>query len=420
MDGEEAASPVSTTRRRREAMETDVGSDGRRWERNRTRRRRKTRIQWRAWEGGGWWRILLVCPWTRMASASQGGPNQGNKQTLHVALAPGPSHCEPAAVTVASIGLSLPWTYWAHVHVFQGRDKCNPLMTKLDEKLTNVQISFHPIVHNISMEGPVCERRKELCTKENFASFLAPQILDVERILYLDVDTLVVGDVSQLLDFELGQAPAAGVEDCSQTMVRYFPDQQETLERYPSLPESFFDACVINRGVVLINVVAWKEFRMTEKILQIFAENLEKPLWQSGVSQPPFLLALAYHPFKRLPHEYNVRGLGRTDISSKEFTRTIHEEKTQCEVDKDLFMEQVWGHAKKLSVLSPFAHPFTHCGKILHYTGTKKPWKGRSDAICSCGFQCLQPCRDFYLFFERYVAVLLGEEEDRWRGKLRQ
>mmetsp|Transcript_8944 Transcript_8944/g.31732 ORF Transcript_8944/g.31732 Transcript_8944/m.31732 type:complete len:401 (-) Transcript_8944:2242-3444(-) len=364
--------------------------------------------------GRGWRKMFLVA-WIQMLSASalQRATTDEVENVLHIALAPGPSHCQPSAVTIASISLSLPWNHRAHVHVFQGRDKCSQLLNRLDEKLRNIQVSFHYITKNITLKGPVCERRKELCTKENFASFLAPQMLDVDRILYLDVDTVVVGDLSKLLNFDLGQAPVAGVEDCSQKMVRYFRDKQEVIGRYPSVPETFFDACVINRGVVLINARAWKEFRMTEKVFQIFAENLEDPLWFSGVSQPPFLLALAFHPFKRLPYEYNVRGLGRKDIGLNEFTVMIRENKVQCEIDKDLFVRRVWGHAVDVTVLSPFAHPYTHCGKILHFTGARKPWKDRSDAICSCGYQCLQPCRDFYLFFEKYVAVLLGEQEIR-------
>lgn len=363
-------------------------------------------------------RKMFLVTWLQMLSASalSRATLAEYEHVLHIALAPGPSYCQPSAVTIASIGLSLPWNHGAHVHVFQGRDKCSQLLNRLDEKLRNVQVSFYNIANNITIQGPTCERRKELCTIENFASFFVPQMLDVERILYLDVDTVVVGDLSKLLTFDLGEAPMAGVEDCSQKMVRYFRDKEEVKGRYPNIPKTFFDACVINRGVVLINTRAWKKLNMTGKILQILTENLEDPLWHSGVSQPPFLLALASHPFKRLPQEYNVRGLGRKGISYTEFSMMENDKSTRCEIDKDLFVTRVWGLVYKGIALSPFGHPHTHCGKILHFTGTRKPWKERSDAICSCGYQCLQPCRNFYLFFERYVAVLLGEEPEIRRG----
>merc|ERR1712125_124801 len=58
---------------------------------------------------------------------------------------------------------------------------------------------------------------------------------------------------------------------------------------------------------------------ITEAIEALVAAHLSKqgPLWRSGVSQPPFLLAVAgrYH---NLGGEYNVRGLGRGDISPDE------------------------------------------------------------------------------------------------------
>ena len=41
------------------------------------------------------------------------------------------------------------------------------------------------------------------------------------------------------------------------------------------------------------------------------------PLWRAGVSQPPFLIALA-GKFTDLGAEYNVRGLGRGDIAPDE------------------------------------------------------------------------------------------------------
>lgn len=99
-------------------------------------------------------------------------------------------------------------------------------------------------------------------------------------------------------------------------------------------------------------------------------ENLENPLWKSGVSQPPFLLALAFHPFKLLPDDYNIRGLGRADATHSELGWMLEQGAKKCRIDVDLFKEMVWGQAIELPVLEPFAHPFAHCGKILHYTGS--------------------------------------------------
>eukprot|EP00959_Pyramimonas_sp_CCMP1952_P393422 8243319-Pyramimonas_sp.AAC.2 len=59
--------------------------------------------------------------------------------------------------------------------------------------------------------------RKELASVYNFASFyLASLFGGLPRIIYLDTDVIVQGDVLELATLDLMGNPIAAVEDCSQ------------------------------------------------------------------------------------------------------------------------------------------------------------------------------------------------------------
>lgn len=74
-------------------------------------------------------------------------------------------------------------------------------------------------------------KRKELLSPFNFAAFYLPYILlETKRVLYLDTDAIVTGDVGELADLEMGGAPAAAVEDCTQKVFKYI--NYDALQRY--------------------------------------------------------------------------------------------------------------------------------------------------------------------------------------------
>ena len=65
-------------------------------------------------------------------------------------------------------------------------------------------------------------KRKELLSPFNFAAFYLPYVLRAaRRVIYLDTDVVVTGDVGELAALDLGGAPAAAVEDCTQPIEKY-------------------------------------------------------------------------------------------------------------------------------------------------------------------------------------------------------
>jgi lipopolysaccharide biosynthesis glycosyltransferase len=89
------------------------------------------------------------------------------------------------------------------------------------------------------------------------------QILDVERFLYVDADTLCDMDVSALSAFNLGQSPAGLVAEApmADAIDRFVAQQlgNSPLEPY------------FNSGVILVNVAEWRRQRVTERAMEYIA-----------------------------------------------------------------------------------------------------------------------------------------------------
>lgn len=84
-----------------------------------------------------------------------------------------------------------------------------------------------------------------------FDIFILP---DTKRLLYLDCDTLVVGDLAQICDLDLGGKVCGAVRDS------LTPSYKAVIGMAP-------DSDYFNSGVLLIDTEAWKREKITEKLL---------------------------------------------------------------------------------------------------------------------------------------------------------
>lgn len=266
--------------------------------------------------------------------------------------------------------------------------------------------------------------RSELYTALNFAAFYLHEAFPKEeRILYLDTDVVVLGDMPhELLFRKLDDQPAAGAQDCSQFLGKYVDldriKKKQVAKRLPLAVLAKKTTCVFNRGVVLINTARWAALNVTGTIEELVSAHLSKsagPLWRSGVSQPPFLLALAGR-YVDLGVQFNVRGLGRGDLSPEEISEFKKQKVWHSYFDR--FQNRCKFKCCpgcKDFALSPFVSPLAHTAKVLHFNGRLKPDKvgnlssaplpepkqPMDDAtqkaweqvpLCSCGDKCLKPC----------------------------
>lgn len=129
---------------------------------------------------------------------------------------------------------------------------------------------------------------KEVYYRMLVGSFLA----SYHRVLYLDVDTVVRGDIAELFNYDLGGKTIGAVADCF---------QRERREHLQKLLESTEDFMYFNSGVILIDLDLWREHGIEEKLLAVVRKSPEKLYF---ADQDALNIVLA-GDCKELPLKYN-------------------------------------------------------------------------------------------------------------------
>ena len=94
---------------------------------------------------------------------------------------------------------------------------------------------------------------------------LLPDLLPVEvkRVLYLDSDTIVLSDISELLAADIGGAAVAGVRDLEES----------------AMMRAFGYGSYINAGVLILNLEAWRRHDYGRRCVAHAQQNPERVLY---------------------------------------------------------------------------------------------------------------------------------------------
>ncbi|XP_073448528.1 glycosyltransferase 8 domain-containing protein 1 isoform X2 [Aquarana catesbeiana] len=223
-----------------------------------------------------------------------------------------------------------------------------------DPKLKNVKyniLEFDPKV----LDGKV---RAEASEKPlTFARYYLPDLLPgVEKIIYLDDDIIVQGDILELYKtpIKLGHA-AAFSEDCdsvtSKYLVRgagnqfnyigYFDYKKETIRKLGMKANT----CSFNPGVFVANLTEWKRQNITKQLekwmLLDMTEELYSKTLAGSITAPPLLIVF-YKMHSSMDPMWHVRHLGSST-------------------------------GKRYSL------QFVNAARLLHWNGHFKPW-GRASS----------------------------------------
>eukprot|EP00401_Gymnodinium_catenatum_P027548 CAMPEP_0117531258 /NCGR_PEP_ID=MMETSP0784-20121206/38766_1 /TAXON_ID=39447 /ORGANISM="" /LENGTH=472 /DNA_ID=CAMNT_0005327627 /DNA_START=1 /DNA_END=1417 /DNA_ORIENTATION=- len=219
--------------------------------------------------------------------------------------------------------------------------------------------------------------REALATPFNFAPFYLDAFLAVNkshvsprRLIYLDTDVVLVGDIKKLYSIELEGRALAAVEDCSQRFDMYINFNE--LQRAGLIRKGIKrDSCVFNRGVFMMDVARWRELGLTKEIETYMAayKNARTDLYKYGMSQPPWLLAIRGR-YKKLSSSWNCRGLGRDLLSPQEFQRLNKMGLSKAAIER-LELTEVGAEPHSYE---PFVSTCSADANLLHFNGKLKPW----------------------------------------------
>ncbi|XP_069486017.1 glycosyltransferase 8 domain-containing protein 2 isoform X2 [Ambystoma mexicanum] len=192
----------------------------------------------------------------------------------------------------------------------------------------------------------------ELLMPLNFVRFYLPLLISHhEKVIYLDDDVIVQGDIEEL--FDTGISPghiAAFSDDCDLTssnkMIRtvgmqntymgFLDYRRETIRELGISPST----CSFNPGVMVANMTEWKRLRVTKQLEKWMMRNVDENLYSStlggGVATPPMLIVF-HGKHSGIDPSWHVRHLGWT--SDEKYSADVLDE-----------------------------------AKLLHWNGKYKPW----------------------------------------------
>merc|ERR1712217_887321 len=218
--------------------------------------------------------------------------------------------------------------------------------------------------------------RRVLSSPYNFAPFYLDDYLSDmrtgkrfsgQRLIYLDTDTLILGDLAELYDMDLKGHPCAAVQYCLQRFEDYI--NFEVLAELGFANTYDPKMCIANRGILIIDVPVWKQKNITKKIEDWMYryKAAERDLWLGGMSQPPWLLAMN-GDYLELGEEWNCNSLGRDQMSMWE-SITLRKNGFDHKALRGLNVKYgAYGS------IQPYIVTCSNSAKLLHYNGEMKPW----------------------------------------------
>lgn len=194
-------------------------------------------------------------------------------------------HCGVLLCSLFSNNRDLPFT----VHILT-----TGVSVENRSKLTRLADSYHHhlFFYTIDMESYLFPKIEgHYISIETYLRLLVADYIPetIEKIVYLDVDMLVVDNIASLLNEDMEGCTIGAIEDCVQE------------ERYNRLdiPQRYG---YFNAGVLLIDMVEWRRANMTQKALDFISEH-PTLLFQHDQD---VLNALLYNSRKRIGFRWNM------------------------------------------------------------------------------------------------------------------
>ncbi|KAM9813595.1 glycosyltransferase 8 domain-containing protein 1 [Neosynchiropus ocellatus] len=211
------------------------------------------------------------------------------------------------------------------------------------------------LIGKISNDPKVLEATKPL----TFARYYLPlYITEAEKVIYLDDDIIVQGDIQELYETAIKPGHAAAFsEDCdsasSKGIVRGAGSQNNYLGFLDFKKESIkrlgmrANTCSFNPGVIVANLTEWRNMNITGQLehwMELNArEDLYSKMLAESLTTPPLLIVF-YKRHSTIDPMWHVRHLGMMSTGNR------------------------------------YSPQFVSAAKLLHWNGHYKPW-GRTSSF---------------------------------------
>lgn len=129
------------------------------------------------------------------------------------------------------------------------------------KKIYRLEKKFQISIKDIKIDDNVFEKLSinHHFTKANYYRLLIPELIDEDKLMYLDSDLIVIGDISELYNINLGDYFLGAVEDFG-------------FNRHKDLKMDI-NSKYFNSGVMLINNLKWKKEKLSSNVTSFVKNN---------------------------------------------------------------------------------------------------------------------------------------------------
>ncbi|MBC8143594.1 MAG: hypothetical protein H7Y38_19355 [Armatimonadetes bacterium] len=215
----------------------------------------------------------------------------------------------------------------------QNKAKIDALLTRRDG------VKYHWLaIENNRFHGMMENGWIKHLTQATLLRLLLPELLpdSVKRVLYLDSDVVIQGNLSPFASMDFENNFLIGVPDLNVPLLEYIAAKDPTI---PADKETF------NAGIIVMNLTRLRE---TGKIQRVFDRMREQPTW----SDQEGLNAVFHGEWKRASFLYNLQ-------SNFMWLESATDSRAKNEV-REYGYDRLWKDAV-----------------VFHFTTGIKPWGGR-------------------------------------------
>lgn len=267
---------------------------------------------------------------------------------IHIALAFDNNYAEQALVLITSI-LFNKGDEKIHLHIIDGG--INSLVKNQILEFKDCQIEFH-IIDDIIFKN---YQKSDYYSASMLCSMILPDIISVDKLIYLDSDIIVNSSLEELWKIDLKNNYIAAVEDAN---------GKKYVKKFGLKKSSKF----FNSGVMLVNCEKWRRDNISERAVKISMDNTGT---RFGYDQT-VLNQLFEGYVKFLDLKWNLQ---------------------YCPLSIWVTYDDIKGYERAI------LHP-----KIIHYVGDYKPWKK--------GLGCFNPKQKEYFEYHKKTSYALTNYEN--------
>ena len=188
-------------------------------------------------------------------------PSVHGSGEIHLAFCVDDNFCQHLAALIQSIISHNSAGIVGHV-VSNGLNESNStaLMSMQTETF---KLRFYEVQESNFPAASISTRYEQRLNKTTYYRILLPDLLDVDKVLYLDADMLVLGDIQPLWETSLSGMPLAAVIDSSLTQQKRWKVLNTTKAHY------------FNAGLLLMDLTCWREKKLKERVFSFSSSSVD-------------------------------------------------------------------------------------------------------------------------------------------------